>query len=163
MLPKRNTLILLLVLTCLMLLTDFGEEQKMFAEAKKKKGKSLKGAKKQKKKAESADVSLEELPMVSSPKRPLEIGPRLYCHACQLMVDYAVDALGPRTSEADILAIVEPSNICDWKIYERDPKLDLKGVKATLLVAPCEAILASYEDEFIQTLTNRFDIHTIDP
>ena len=77
-----------------------------FVEAKKKgkKGKKVKKAKK-------AGIEIEEMPDISSPKRPLEIEPRVYCFACQVMIDYAIKVLDKKTSEADVLTVVDQNNI----------------------------------------------------
>lgn len=78
------------------------------------------------------------------------------------MIDFALDHIGDKTSEADILETVDQDNICKPKNYENNPKIDLKGMKSSLLLSPCEAILSSYEDELIQVLRNRYDIHELE-
>ena len=98
------------------------------------------------------------MPDVSSPKRPNNIEPRAYCFACQLMIDYSVKSLGKKKDEADIMEMVDEKNICNYKNYQNEKlQIDFKGVDPRLLTDPCEAILGSYEEELIDTLTHRFD------
>lgn len=78
------------------------------------------------------------------------------------MIEYAVKVLEKRTSEADILTVVDQSNICNWKNYDGSKvPIDLKGLSPKIIADPCEAILASYEDELIEVLTTRFDIREL--
>ena len=105
------------------------------------------------------------MPDIGSPKRPEEISPRLHCFACQVMIEYAVKALGKRTGEADVVEVVDQNNICNPKNYDGSSNsidIDLKGISPKILTDPCEAILGSYEDELIETLRTRFEIKELD-
>ena len=95
-------------------------------------------------------------PEISSPERPEEINEWHYCFACLAMSDFAIGRLRDRESEADILEVIEPANICNSEKYKGNPDVDLKGVNPIIITDACTAIIASYEDELVATLKKRY-------
>ena len=56
------------------------------------------------------------------------------------MIDYAVQVLGSKVKESDILEVIEPANICNGENY-MSFDVDMKGQDPSMIRESCMAII----------------------
>ena len=89
-----------------------------------------------------------------APKKPNYVTPELYCMACQAIVRETAKRLYHKTSQADVIAVME--DLCDmWRYntYDFHPPMMAKG---------CNAIHNYYEEELEWAMMHRYELEDVE-